>query len=225
MDAALYKIGYDLEPSKYSPSLGYSRLRAIISSRPTERFFDVKALNVPTFDGRFYHKTQLTRHELLSEQTFQACLGQFSLETYRGESLRFFSFGGLLKATIEDDDLYCEITSNAPIFKLQDDPGAVGEVIIDELLDFLAIKEAKLISHEDELYSRLARYDPYQVFLASLITLQDRADDISPNMRRGNYHKVVTELHKIIKIIQDNDGWDGRAPSLDDLISGNANKR
>jgi hypothetical protein len=79
----------------------------------------------------------VTRRKLSPEEIFQVCLGQFSLGTYRGESPRAFSFGGLLAAKLEQENPNCGLTSNAPIFKLRDDPGAVGGVIADELMDWL----------------------------------------------------------------------------------------
>lgn len=222
MDTKVASLGYEFGPSKYSPALGYSQLGLVISGRPTQRFFDVKTLHIPTFDGRFYHQTQVTRHELAPQETFQVCLGQLNLETHQGESLRAFSFGGLLRATVDGHDLYCELSSNAPIFKLQDTPGAVGIVVVEEIMDILAEKQARLAGHEDELYSRLAKFEPYQLFLACLVSLQKHADSFPLNLRREKYHKFVSELHKATNIIKDNDGWDGRSPGLDDLLSGSA---
>jgi hypothetical protein len=222
MDANLASIGYEFGPSKYSPGLGYSRLKTVISGRPTQRYFDIKALHVPTFDGRFYHQTQVTRHEMAPKESFQVCLGQLSLETRQGEHIRVFSFGGLLHAEVRGDDLLCDLTSTAPIFKQQDAPGSIGNVIVEELIDLVAEKEAGLAGHEDELYRRLAEFEPYQIFLACLISLQKRADSVPVNLRRDQYHKAVSALHRAINVIKDSDGWDGKAPSLDDLLSGGA---
>ncbi len=90
MDAKLASYGYEFEASKYSPGLGYSRLRLVISGRPTQRFFDVKTLHIPTFDGRFYHQTQVTRHELKPKEMFQMCIGQLSLEFISGRKIAGF---------------------------------------------------------------------------------------------------------------------------------------
>ena len=219
MDANLASIGYVFDPSKYSPGLGYSRLRIVISGRPTQRFFDVKSLHVPTFDGRFYHLTQVTRHELAPKETFQACIGELRLETHQGEHLRAFSFGGLLQVSVDRDDLYGEFTSNAPIFKLQDEPGSVGGVVADEIMDLLAEKQARLPGHEDELYSRLAKVEPYSLFLACLVSLQKRLDSIPLSARGERYHKLSSNLKRAVQIVRDTDGWDGHSPSLEDLLS------
>lgn len=225
MDAKLASYGYEFEASKYSPALGYSGLRLLISGRPTQRFFDVKTLHIPTFDGRFYHQTQVTRHELKPKEMFKVCIGQLSLETYQGDHLRAFSFGGLLQAAVEQDDLVCELNSSAPIFKLQDDPGMVGYVIAEEIMELLAEKQTGLARHEDELYSRLGKFEPYQLFLACIVSLEKHAESYPVNLRRENYHKLVSALHRAINIVKETDGWDGRSPSIEDLLSGDAPKQ
>ena len=219
MDNKLHSFGYEFEPSKYSPPVGYSGLRTIISSQPTKRFFDVKALHVPTFDGRYYHQTKVTRHELSPVETFQVCLGELRLESYQGESLWLFSYGGTFRTKIEKDDLICEFSSNAPLFEIKDDPGSVDRVIADEIMEILALEEPKLGIHQDELYSRLASFSPYQVFLTCLVSLQNRVESTPTSIRRERYHRVVNKLNKDVKTIKDSDGWDGQSPDLDELLS------
>lgn len=225
MDNKLHSFGYEFEPSKYSPPLGYSGLRTIISSQQTERYFDVKVLHVPTFDGRLYHQTQISRHEFSPVETFQVCLGELRLESYQGESLWIFSYGGLLRTTIEKDDLICELTSDAPLFEIKDDPGAVDRDIADEIMEMLALEKPKLGLHQDELYSRLASFSPHQVFLACLVSLQNRVDSVPTNIRRERYYHVAHELRKAFTTIKDTDGWDGHSPDLAELLSSHAENK
>jgi hypothetical protein len=219
LDTKLASFGYLLGPSKYTPELGFSDLKVLISAKPTQRLVDVKTLHISTFDGRYFHQTQITRHELEPKESFQVCLGQIILDTYKGERQRAFSFGGVLRTTIEMDNLLCELTSTAPIFKLQDAAGTAGGVIADELMDLLAAQAAKLSQHEDELYSRLVKFEPYPLFLAGMVSLQKRVDSIPINLRRQNFYKVSSNVKRAIQIVRDSDGWDGRSPSLEDLLS------
>jgi hypothetical protein len=225
MDDKLHSFGYEFEPSKYSPPIGHSGLKTIISSQPTNRFFDVKELHIPTFDGKYYHQTQVSRHELSPVESFQVCLGELRLKSYQGESLWVFSYGGKLRTRIAKDDLICELTSNAPLFEIKDDPGAVSRVIADEIMEMLALEEPELDFHQDEIYSRLARFSPYQVFIACLVSLQNRVDSTPTNLRRERYHHVANELHKVIKTIKDTDGWEEHPPSLAELLSSHADKQ
>jgi|GEM_PF-2845950 len=219
MDAKLNSIGYDLEPSRYAPLLGFSRLSVLISGNPTQRFFDVKQFSIPTFDGRFLHHTHITRHELAPADIFQACVGELRLETHYGETMQAFTLGGNLQTRVEMGDLYCEYTSNAPILKLDDDPNSVNRVIADELADLLAENESKLVGHEDELYARLSKFDPYTIFLSCLVSLQALVDNVPMGVRRERFHKVSANIQRAIHIVRETDGWDGRAPSLEELLS------
>jgi len=40
------------------------------------------------------------------------------------------------------------------------------------------------------------------------------------NMRRERYQKVASNLKRAIEIVQAADGWDGKSPGLEDLLSG-----
>lgn len=224
MDSRLTSLGYELLPSKYKPEMGYSGLKVVISGKPTQRFFDTRILHIPTFDGRFFHRTQVSRHELATVETFQVCLGEFSLESFQGEHLRAFSFGGVLTAEIEKGDLYCELTTKAPLFKFKEDPGTLGGgLIVDEIKDILAQQEVKLPGHQDELYARLSNYDSYRLFLACLVSLQNRLAAFPLNLRQAKYQKISSTLNRVIQSVRTSDGWDGDSPSLEDLIFANAN--
>jgi hypothetical protein len=220
MDKQILTLGYELVPTKYLPQLGYSRLRTIISGHPSQRYFDVKQVSLPTFDGRNYHQTRITRHELASKETFQVCLGRLSLANYQGEELHGFSFGGAVQTAVVAEGLYCDFTSNAPIFMLQDNPVTVSGVLVDEIIDLLAEKEARLARHEDELYSRLSKFEPYTVFLACLVTLRKRLESLPAQLRGENFRKTNSVVQKVIRIVQSTDGWDGHADTLDDLLVG-----
>jgi hypothetical protein len=219
MDSRLASLGYELGPSKYSPALGYTSLKALISGHPTERFFDVKTLHIPTYDGRYYHPTQISRHELDTSQTLQVCLGQIALDTYRGEHFRVFSFGGSLQIKLEMADLHCELTSNAPILKQGEDPMSVNGFIADEILDLLSEAQVTLGHHEDELYSRLAKYEPYPLFLACMISLQKRLESVPLHQRHERFRKGESILKHAIQTVRETDGWDGSSPTLEDLLS------
>jgi hypothetical protein len=218
MDARLTSYGYEFLPSKYTPPLGYSGLHVLISGQPTQRFFDAKLLTVPTFDGRFFRHTNLSRHELELYQTFQVCLGELKMETHRGDKIQAFTFGGVLHAHLQMGELYCELNSSAPIFKLQEEAGSVSRVVVDEVMELVAQDEVKLSGHEDELYSRLSKSEPYPLFLACLVSIQQRAESIPAALRRSNYQKISSRIKQAVQIVRETDGWDGRSPSLEDLL-------
>ncbi len=219
MDARLLSIGYDFGPSRYSPPMGFSELKVIISGKPAQRFFDVKALHAPTFDGKYYHETKVYRHELSPNEDFQVCLGMIQLESFKGECLRAFSFGGTLHTSVVREGLYCDLTTDAPIFKLRDEPGA-GYLLVEELMDVMASKQIGTPGHENEQYGRLAKYTPYQVFKACLVSLQQRGEAVPPGLRRERFKKVAFQVKQGYEILKKTDGWDGSGPSLEELISG-----
>jgi hypothetical protein len=139
--------------------------------------------------------------------------------THAGETMRLFSFGGKVEAFIEMGDVCCVYTSNAPLFNLENEPVTPGGVLADEVIDLLAEAEVKYAHHEDDLYLSLAKYDPYQLFLACLVSLRNRAEGIQSSRRREGYHTIVTNINQAVQIVQNTDGWDGHSPSLEDLVA------
>jgi hypothetical protein len=173
---------------------------------------------VPTFNGRYFRHEQIGRHDVEPNETFRVCLGEIKMEAYNGETMRFFSFGGSLQVTVEVGDLCCAYTSSAPIFKLDDESTSPGVVIADEIMDLLAENEVKLAHHEDDLYLHLVKFEPYQLFLACMVSLQKRIEDIPIARRREGYHKVAANVKHAVQIVHDTDGWDGQSSSLENLL-------
>jgi hypothetical protein len=218
MDVKLSSFGYLFDPSRYLPKLGYSRLRALISAKPTQRFFDVKKLHVPTFDGRALRKTTIDRYELEPTEIFQVCAGELILESHQGERLHAFSLGGTLTASVVMGERLCDFVSDAPIFHMDEDPESVSGVIADEIEDLIAQSEVKLADHENEFYLRMSKYEPYKIFLACLVSLKKRGENVPLEVRRERYQKLSANMARAIKTIQDTDHWDGCSPSLEELL-------
>jgi hypothetical protein len=218
MDPKLTSFGYLFHTSRYSPKLGYSRLQALISAKPNQRFFDVKQLHIPTFDGRALHKTTIDRYELQPAETFQVCAGELVLDSHQGEHVHAFSLGGTLTASVVMGERLCDFVSDAPIFHMDEDPESVSGVIADEIEDLIAQNEVKLTDHENELYLRLSKHDPYKIFLACLVSLKKRAETVPVEVRRDRYQKLSANMGKAIKTIQEVDHWDGNSPSLEELL-------
>jgi hypothetical protein len=218
MDSKLSSMGYVFDPSRYSPKLGYSRLRMVISGQASQRFFDVKTLQIPTFDGRVMHKTRIDRYEMVPNEVFQVCVGELILESYQGERLHAFSLGGKLTATVEKGERLCDFVSDAPIFLMEEDPESISGVMADEIEDLIAKIEVELTDHENELYYRLSKYEPYTIFLACLVSLKKRAESVPVEIRRERFNKISANIDQAIKTVQENDSWDGNSPSLEDLL-------
>jgi hypothetical protein len=133
--------------------------------------------------------------------------------------MQAFTLGGNLRASVEMTDLYCEYTSNAPILKVDDDPNSVNRAIADEIVDLLAELESKLAGHEDELYTRLSKFDPYTIFLSCLVSLHSLVDNVPLGLRRERFHKASVNIQRAIQVVRQTDGWDGHSPSLEELLS------
>jgi hypothetical protein len=217
-DQDVLSLGYAFDPTRYNPRIGYCRVRALIPNQPAQRYFDVRKLHVPTFDGWDFKQIQVSRHEPEMQHKFHVSLGHLILESFDGKKVEAFCFGGQLQTRVDREGLFCELTSNAPIIKQQDVPGSVATILVDEIIQFIASLEPQLSGHEDEFHSRLAKFEPYSIFLSCLISLKKRLDSVPKNMQRESYRKTCAVLQQVTQILQTQDGWDGRSPTLEELV-------
>jgi hypothetical protein len=226
MDQKPPALGYEFAPCRYGPHVGYARLRVVLSASPSGRYFDVRALHLPTFDGRSLHQTEIVSHPAAAPEALPVCLGPLSLESHRGEMLHAFSFGGALHTLPAGPEtpaeILVELSSSAPLIRLPDDPAGdpadISSLFVEEVLAMLAEKQAGLAGHEEELYARLAACDPYRVFLSCLVSLEERVERVPPHLQLEGHAQVKTGLHKAIQAVRSADGWDGRAPRLEELL-------
>jgi hypothetical protein len=218
LDNDLLTQGYKLTPTKYTPSIGYSRLQALISGQATQRFYDIKRIHLPTYHNRIFKNIKITRHEMEPTENFEVCIGRFSLDTYQGDVLQGFTFGGTTRVSIQNGDLYCDFTSTAPIYTLHASSINTNSLLIDEIVEMLAEKKARLGGSEDELYARLAGCDAYTIFLGCLSSLHNKLASAPSSMHKGNYPKALSQLEHVIQLVCKTDGWNGTTPTLDDLL-------
>jgi len=209
---------FKLTPSKYSSAIGYSELEAQISAQPTGRFFDIQYFTLPVFEGEALRQFRISRHSTVPDNT-RISLGRITMQTHHSEVLHTFSFGGRLHTTLAGDFLHCHLESPAPILKVQDEFEDTGSILVDEILDALAENQARCQINETELYHRLSRYEPYELFLSSLVTIQARIDATPAHAHTEEYRKLASALRHTIQTVIEIDHWTGTAKSLEEIIA------
>ena len=214
-------FGYRFSPSKYSPPIGYSGLEIWISTHDRGGYFDVKYLDLPTYEGSLFRLRQISRHGEESS-ALHVCPGEIKLLSHKGDEIHGFTFGGTLSLSTENDYRKCVLNSTAPILRFGDDPTSAGAILVDEIIDLISEAEVKWGSKEGQFYEKMANLPPYDVFLGSLISLQAQADSVPSSLRTEKYRKVVSTLKKCIQTVKQVDGWDGTAQSLSELLSKSA---
>ena len=224
MDQKPPDLGYEFEPSRDGECVGYASLRVVLSASPSGRFFDARTLHLLTFDGRSVHPTKIVSSDLIPPGTRQVCLGQLTVDSYRGEVLHVISFGGELRTHQAGTELLAEVSSSAPLLRLPDkeqgDHLGTCRLFVEEVLALLAEAGTQLPGRHEDLCARLAGRDPYQVFLSCLVSLERRMERLPDYQQPESYQQAHQELHRAIHAVREADGWDGRAPGLDELLGG-----
>ena len=142
---------------------------------------------------------------------------RFSLETFDGQTVNGFCFGGELQIVPFPNFTRCHLTSSAPIANLSHKPDSPQFIIVNELAALVARERAE--TKNDELLAhKLANADPFQLFVASLAALDVRAKKLAASAKTQQYRQLASQVSKAIQAVKEAGEWPDPAPNLEELL-------
>ena len=208
--------GLYYHPHYYSFPLGHPQLDFDLLAQPGDRFFNLKHIHVQIWEnGDLRHET--LSHLARQPGKLQVFPGAFSLENFDGEALNGFSFGGELQIVPFPDFTRYHLTSPAPIGNLSDTPESPQSVIFFELVA-LAARERAEIKNDEHLAHNLANADPFQLFVASLTTLEEHTKKLAAATKTQQYRQLARTVSKAIEAVKEAGEWPASATDLDGLL-------
>lgn len=192
--------GFALLPSSHPGSPGYSGLLVAIRKQPTGEHFDPERLNLPLQDesGIDWWRTL----SLLSppEKSAHVCPGRVILLDRFEKQLEFFSFGGTLEVISRPHELWCAISSPAPILELVAERDTIADQLASEAKALWAEIRAKWGPRDHEFERRLAEAAPLPLYTATLHAILSRWES-APALEQ-TYHQswdvLVHEKHWLV---------------------------
>lgn len=180
--------GFTLLASLHLGSLGYGGLLVAIRKQPTDEHFDPERLQLPLRDddGVDWWRTL----SLLSPSPASAhvCPGRLILVDRFEKRLEFFSFGGTLQVTRRSGEMWCSISSPAPILELVTEQETVIDQLAAEAEALWAGVRANWGIADEEFERRLALVEPLSLYMTTLHTLLSRWKS-SPALEQ-TYHQA-----------------------------------
>jgi len=211
--------GYNYAPSIYHPPIGHSRLEIILLSPQLENKDDLKKARFSIFNqGEI--KEMIISHPWLgpSPSTFRVTPGRYRFWE-KDEDVHYgLCLGGELIINKESDYTHCTITSNAPIFNLQDEINSPGMMLASEVEALLAERRAAWGEKEAEYVQRLHHADPLRLFSALVAKIEEDQKSIPGSARGESYWNEEHILHAIIKSLDTAGHWPTQPDRLEDLI-------
>jgi hypothetical protein len=213
--------GYFFHPDADSLTFGYPRVDIYLTGQPVERYFDAHKAIFPVAGGNGLLEMSVT-HPWLSigpPGPVHICAGRFHLFEPDGDTHYGFSLGGDLAIQVGEQMTVCTLTSDAPIFNLQDNPDLPGVLLADEFEALLARRRAAWGDNDAGYADRLASLDPLDLFIACLNYLEQDLHSLPSSVRsRPRYQKISHALVAGRQAVETGQRRPGPALHLEELL-------
>jgi len=213
--------GYHYYPSKYSPPLGHTQLDIYISSIPSDRLFNVCEAIFPTVEPDGINELSIIHpwEEWMGSETQKVCAGRFKMLENNRKTHNGFSLGGELKIQKEEMFTLCTLSSSAPIFNLTgEDADSAEELLVNEIEVLFAERKAAWERDESGFAKRLLEVEPFTLFAATLISLDEEIEGIPNKVQEHGYQTLLHFIENAIHTFKVSGEWPEEVPALADLI-------
>ncbi len=208
----LEQQGYYFHPHTYNFPIGHPQLDFDLLAQPGDRLFKVKLAHFRIWENDNLRSETLS-HRVRQPGKLQVFPGRFSLETFDGQLLNGFCFGGELEIIHFPDFTRCHLISPAPIGNLSDNPEAPQYLVISELAAMVATERAG--KEDDEAFwKKLAQTDPFQLFIAGLAALEQKAKKLASVAKTAQYRQLAHQVSQAVQTVKDAGEWPDSVPDL-----------
>jgi hypothetical protein len=216
--------GYSFQPSRYEPELGHAGFIVEIPASPEDIDKAVNAAIFPIFDEERI-SDNLIQHVWGMKgirREFRLAPGPFRLLSVDDDCMYGYSFGGELDINDEGDRTVCSIKSSAPVFSLVCDMKSPTGIMIITLRTLLARVRANWGIDVEGYALRLSQIDPFDLFISSLVSLEDHFTRMIKAEPLMKYQIGRREVRGAKRIIRAAGKWPLEIPPLAELLNLNA---
>jgi hypothetical protein len=204
--------------SHYWPPIGVDRVDLYLTSSAGHRLLDATSARFQTAANEVLQYFTVSHGGALRGDK-PVCAGLYTVYAHnRVHYWEGLTFGGMVSITARYAYTHVAITSRAPIFVLMGNGDPIQHLLFDELMAAVARHRAEAHESDSEYARRLAKADPYALFLASLGTLHDMARHGPPSMAGSQHVEVQRAVQRMIDAVRKQDGWPAQLPQLQDLL-------
>lgn len=204
--------------SHYWPPIGVDRLDLYLTNIPRHRLYDVRSARFQSAANDVVQYFTIS-HPTVVRGSKPICPGLFTI--YAQGGLHFWeglTFGGTVTITGRINYTHVEVASPAPIFVLAGDADPIQHLLFDELMAAIARHRAEVHESDAEYARRLAAVDPYQLFLASLHTMDELSRHGAPSLIGSHHVEVRRAVQRMLDAVRKADGWPAHVARLEELV-------
>jgi hypothetical protein len=187
----LPEIGYLYHYTNPTHPTDKFRMDIFISSKPTERHFDVLRAHFFIKGPREAVERLTVTHPWKYDPVAHVCAGMVIMEDRKGKKEEAFTFGGQLKIDGQESQTICNLVSRAPIIEIS---GAtpIHRFFVEEIEIELAEYRARYLNG-DEYERHICEVDPFILYLACLGTLIEKLEGFQH--KDEEYRQLLVDLH------------------------------
>ena len=204
-------------PSPYNPPLGHAGFEVRLSDTPGDRYFDAHRALFPVEHGGALRRLAVEHPYRLGEE-LRFTSGRIRLEAHRGDVEEIVTFGGHAVVNVEGGETVCRVTSSAPFLPLAEGRETPFVLLAGELEVIMAESRAGWGRDESSHLDRLGEVEPMTLFVASLMTLEERLGRLAHVERddetRQALHLVREMRHRLERAGQ----WPSSAAGLSEIL-------
>lgn len=209
--------GYCLEPKFHPRGIGFSGLLVAIRPRPTEAHYDPESVQLRLRDANGSAQWVSLSQRPSFRQPARVCAGHITLGDRREKKVEFFTFGGEIRAVLDDATTVYAIRSPVPIL-------GITPPSLNTVAEKLALKAETALARGDACWGRnrqgflqrLGEVDPMALYAAILEGILCR-EDMPPVLCARN-QTLEQAARREQAWLQGTGQWSAEVPSLAALL-------
>ena len=206
--------GYQV--SRVAASPPRYQLAVALRPAPTRQHYDPEELHAPVASDKATVDTLSVHHPFACPGEYRVVLGRIRLRDRKDKAVSFFSFGGELNIQTSATRTYCALVSPAPIIELHAS-GSFMETLAFRVEALLARRRAAAGHCRGAFEERLVRLDPLMLYIACLVELERRAENLPCNIDQS-LHTFYSRVRAALRELQDMPEYPTAVPELGELL-------
>jgi hypothetical protein len=223
MNDDVAEFGFAFIPYENSAALGYAGVDIVLVDPDDASGFAPAKLAFPGVNALGEVSAMEVSEHGSVESPLRVAPGFFMVESYDGDALVAYCFGGELACRAGDKQIACHLDSAAPILNLSEegfdsDENAVLSVV-DNLEGEFAEQRARYSDAEKAIFAqRLANSDPRHLYAIGMVRARHAFKAVPEAMRTEHYWDEYGELTRALQEAEQA-GWWPPTPTLDAILA------
>ena len=214
--------GYVFYPASSPLASAHARIEVNICAVPTELHYDPERLTVPVVDHSGAIQQVTISHPWHGKHQLRLASGYIVVRDRKEKVVEAYTAGGQIDISVSSACTCCQITSPAPLYRLESESGAGPEsaaaAVVDKIEALLAVRRARWGANDLGFEQRLTSIEPSDLYAAGLHSIQTQLDQVPAHLRGARYQTMARGVDAAILSAKESGQWPVQELVLEDLV-------